>query len=473
MHLCRPFVAYALARKVYKMVPITIESVTRFLAYLHLHGCPVLGGRRLFRPTDWRGLGRWLAVVEGEPYLAFHLFLVRVAGFVSDKSGYWQVSPAGFEWLNKESKGQWAALIKPLLRQEIWQEGVKGLEAVISADLVMYHRQQLVRQSQEGAVPNGVVVWVEWHETEWQLLLPAEITARSLFHLLQLGELRTASLLVCNPFTVGRATQRGYSEPTIRALLNRVTGDGVPKEVEQQLTAWVRQSNQYEGRLVYLLSCRQAEGMSRLLAQPRFRRWVVEVISPRQVIIQGRSVELVRRRLATEGYYLKGLERVEHHWPGKVDPAYNWLGLRVLAGLGELLELAGRVPWINLELAMKALDKSLLAELEGMAAAILAGLKDSIRGRDVFVPAGRRVDKELVAIIETGIATEQTMVIAYQSLVDNQPHERQVFPLWLEYRGELGYLHAYCHLAEEERIFRLDRIANGRICGTKNFSRGG
>ena len=86
-----------------------------------------------------------------------------------------------------------------------------------------------------------------------------------------------------------------------------------------------------------------------------------------------------------------------------------------------------------------------------------------MRGRDAFFPAPEEPPQELIDHIQQAMAAEQWLDIAYQSLVDRRPYWRRVYPLRLEARGRLYYLHAYCALAEADRIFRLDRIADYSI----------
>src|SRR5690606_26164255 len=104
------------------------------------------------------------------------------------------------------------------------------------------------------------------------------------------------------------------------------------------------------------------------------------------------------------------------------------------------------------------LTEEQLTELEGLAKQIVDGVRQAIRGRDAFFPAEEPADPEILTCLQEAIAEEQDVEITYQSLVDKQPYPRRVSPLWLEEKGELLYLHAYCHLAEAERVYRLDRI---------------
>ncbi|MCA9990462.1 MAG: WYL domain-containing protein, partial [Anaerolineales bacterium] len=71
----------------------------------------------------------------------------------------------------------------------------------------------------------------------------------------------------------------------------------------------------------------------------------------------------------------------------------------------------------------------------------------------------------LLAQVQAAIAQEQQLEICYQALGEAVPRMRRIAPYYLEQRGQLYYLHAYCYLAEEARVFRLDRVHPGRGAG--------
>ena len=89
---------------------------------------------------------------------------------------------------------------------------------------------------------------------------------------------------------------------------------------------------------------------------------------------------------------------------------------------------------------------------------ILQGVQDAIRGGDAYFPPEQPVAVELVETVRKALAAEQDLLIDYQALGDPVPRRRRVEPHRLEERGGGIYLHAYCYLAEGNRVFRLDRI---------------
>ncbi|MEW5958286.1 MAG: WYL domain-containing protein [Chloroflexota bacterium] len=62
------------------------------------------------------------------------------------------------------------------------------------------------------------------------------------------------------------------------------------------------------------------------------------------------------------------------------------------------------------------------------------------------------------ALIETALATGQALQMSYFSPGWDQLTRRLVEPYRLERRGDTAYLIGFCHRAQAERMFRLDRI---------------
>lgn len=61
--------------------------------------------------------------------------------------------------------------------------------------------------------------------------------------------------------------------------------------------------------------------------------------------------------------------------------------------------------------------------------------------------------------LEATIAKSLTVEIRYYTAGRDHETTRRVDPLRLEWRGRAAYLIAHCHLRGEQRIFRVDRIA--------------
>jgi predicted DNA-binding transcriptional regulator YafY len=88
------------------------------------------------------------------------------------------------------------------------------------------------------------------------------------------------------------------------------------------------------------------------------------------------------------------------------------------------------------------------------AIAISAG--EGLVGR--YHPAGHEVDpSSLPPEIQEALLAKTMLAISYIDATGSET-ERTITPLRVEGSQEAIYLVAYCHLREEERHFRLDRI---------------
>lgn len=63
-------------------------------------------------------------------------------------------------------------------------------------------------------------------------------------------------------------------------------------------------------------------------------------------------------------------------------------------------------------------------------------------------------------LLMNGIVKKQQVQMHYQSMTSDQPLERNIEPIGLYHEHEFWYLLAYCHLRQDYRKFRTDRIHN-------------
>jgi predicted DNA-binding transcriptional regulator YafY len=66
-------------------------------------------------------------------------------------------------------------------------------------------------------------------------------------------------------------------------------------------------------------------------------------------------------------------------------------------------------------------------------------------------------DHNTFAVVQAGLARRRALCIDYQS-AQGEATRRTVYPLLLQYRARTWYLHAFCTLRGDFRMFRLDRI---------------
>jgi predicted DNA-binding transcriptional regulator YafY len=100
---------------------------------------------------------------------------------------------------------------------------------------------------------------------------------------------------------------------------------------------------------------------------------------------------------------------------------------------------------------------------EYSAGQVLEQVRASLQGYLAF-PAWQTPDapKEVMPAIEAALAEQHDLILTYWGAGREQATVRRVTPYWLERRNNTLYLIAYCHLREDERVFRVDRMLDAR-----------
>lgn len=447
----------------------SVATASRMLAYIHRNGVaclPKVG----FPIADRRTLATWLdlpvprrASSPLQPALAAHLTLLFASGLLMKDDKRWVCSATVFDWLQRSPDQQQQLLYQPLTHPEKWLETVSQLqlEKPLTIDQVAYLRQQA--QKQVLSCEEAVASWHKVQANSWQLSVPANLAPHLVFHLLQIGDFSAPEQLQVTPLTVAAGIQRGYSVATIQSLLPEATAQPLGIEQMAQLKAWAARRQTYRVQPVYLLSSKQPEQLVQVAEQRRLREHFQEQLSPRHAIVKPELIPRLRRWLAKQAYPLDAPDETERQEEAEVRlTSYSYVGLKVLAGLGEFIELPLTLPADLLANHQQHLDPEQEAQLQRQADTILAGLRDAIAGRDAFFPAEHVVAQAWLETVHAALANETTLSIYYQSVAAHQPSWRQVQPLRLEERETLYYLYAYCYRAETNLTFRMDRIVDLR-----------
>jgi hypothetical protein len=173
---------------------------------------------------------------------------------------------------------------------------------------------------------------------------------------------------------------------------------------------------------------------------------------------------------------------------GPAAAAHLWLAMRVYHELGQHIDLPVRLPYALRDKVAEQLDEASLAAAEAAVEQTLAALKEALIGRVAFPPwpdEGLPVE-ETLPLIEQALATGQALELDYYALSTDTVTRRVVEPYRVEWRGRgageqrsegvgghgegkdggmgggerrgVPYLVGFCHRAQAERVFRLDRI---------------
>ncbi len=448
---------------------LTPNSLTLILAYLAYYRPNFLSGRCL-SATHLRELSQLLGhtqpdlrSVRAHPLLAIHLAVAHAVGLLSVFQGQWQTTLATLPWLEGNWQEQIASLEQALADSPQWSESLStlGLQEVLTLDFLAFIKQQLSRQRQNPQPATTNATWLaKTSEAEWRIALPGHVVPNLLFHLWQMGNMGKDGIWQGTPYSIAKAAQRGYSLTLMESVLTRLTNEPLSDQQQNDLVSWYKRHDTYQIRPANLLSVKKPEQLDEIMSQQRWRPHIGERLSPRHAMVTSGLVLLLSRRLKLDGYPLHApfLQSASEDADHAVDAATCWLALEVLQGLGKIIELPFSVSAEAHYQLETHLSSSQQADLTLKASQVLAGVKQAIRGRDAYFLPENAPDPALAAAIETTIAQEGTIEIAYQALGEASPRLRQVEPHWLERRETGIYLHGYCYLAEANRIFRLDRI---------------
>ena len=464
---------------------VTPYSLTLVLAYLQYYTPKRLQNGRFLPIEHLRNLANWINypapqtnALPQHKILSMHLALLSAAQFISVESSHIMPQPAVTRWLHLPHQEAVDALLSTINDLNQWQRSVASLnlENVLRPDSHAYLQQSLTRQrEQEPTETPQNAHWLESEEDIWHLHIPQTLPRWLQFDLRQLGDGAPHTTLICTPLTIAAATQHGYTPETITWLLETATQEQLSRQHSQQLQQWSRRAHAYQVQSVQLLSTAQPDQMDSILRQKRLRKHVITHLSPRHAIVSSALLPPLQKWLATQQIPLKQHQPTDEaistqpsikeetavQWSEQTS--VQWLGTRILIGLSDLTHQPIPSPHTLLKQLDSQLDPHTRTELEAIAANMLNGLRDAIRGRDAFLPSQQPVSPETIALIQKAIWNDTALHIQYQQLGSRQPTWREVQPLRLEQRGALYYLTAYCLRAETNITFRLDRIHNIEI----------
>ncbi len=454
---------------------VTPYTLTLTLAYLHYYTPKRVAKAHLLPLKHLRNIASWidyprpqLRSLQQHKILALHLALLHAAGFIDVQSAYLSAQPVITSWLHTTHPETVHILLQAVTDTELWSRACAdlGLQEVIGIDNTAYLQQSLARQLAAMPQPavNASICWLaNTQEDTWLISIPPELPLWLHFDLRQLGHWSPTTPLTCAPYSIAAAAQKGYSAATIQWLLETAAQTKLPYARQRELQQWARHRDAYKLRAVHLLTTARPSQMAALLRRKRLRAYVYEHLAPRHAAVSPEIQPHLQKWLAAQGYPLDSQHPSCPDRPAanyEEQPAMQWLALRVLIGLREIIPPSYPSPYNLLAQFDAQLSPAQKTNLEATATNILDGIRDAIRGRDAFFP--QPIDAapgpQHRHIILQAIADETPLDILYQGLTDQQPIPRTIYPLRLEDHGALSYLYAYCENAEAERTFRLDRI---------------
>jgi hypothetical protein len=259
------------------------------------------------------------------------------------------------------------------------------------------------------------------------------------------------------------ACQQGDTVAGLLALLEAAAGP-LPPLLVATLYRWAATLEQVRVRHVVVLETRDAALLQTLTRQRSIRELTRETFSARVVRVDAAQLDALLRRLARQGIIPEvevpagaGAERgASAEYSAPDERAVIAAALHVYAHLADVLGAPVDAPHALAQTWQRALDLPQRDAAERLAAAVLSALQRAVPPEtDDHLPAPTG---PLIETLETAIAQETTLDITYYTAGRDHTTRRRISPLRLEWRGDVVYLIAYCHLRQDERIFRVDRI---------------
>lgn len=265
---------------------------------------------------------------------------------------------------------------------------------------------------------------------------------------------------------VQRALQQGRRVDGVLTLLEQAVGP-LPPVVVGALYRWAAAVARVRVRRITVLEADDAALLRDLTAERRIRETLLETLSARVVCVDASQLEALLRRLAYRGLY----PRLELPDPAPTleteqsaeERITLGAALTVYATLVDRLSTDLRPPHTLAWAWRRRLTDAERDAVERQVKVLLDALR-----RATPAPAEDHLPRptgETLTILERAIAEDASVEIRYYTAGRDHVSERRVDPLRLEWRGEVAYLIAYCHLRQAQRVFRVDRIEALRLTG--------
>jgi len=263
------------------------------------------------------------------------------------------------------------------------------------------------------------------------------------------------------------ALQRGRTVEGAVNFLERASGEPLPAPVLGTFYRWAEELDRVTVRQTILLQT-NAPGLLRdLTSQRRVRETLGKTLNARTVEVRADRLDALLRRLAHRDI----VPRIDLGSPsptGREKPALSTAGegegeraviaaaLRIYAHLADELGLPTRPAYAlaqrwseGLPIPLRDAARSRVKDtLEALHRAAPVEMEDCLPE-----PTGPLLD-----VLEAAIEKKDAVEIEYYTAGRAHHTTRRVEPLRLEWRGDVIYLIAHCHLRGDQRVFRVDRI---------------
>ncbi len=276
--------------------------------------------------------------------------------------------------------------------------------------------------------------------------------------------------LILDPDAVASAVAAGQPLSTLLLALHHALGRASSHRLVGKLRQWARKGQDVRLHQLAILETTSPDLMADLRRRKLIRRHLGDALSPTRSIANPAALPALRQHLASLGWHLAAEPPPSDRSPSDPPPAAPvglsssqaallWLAGQVYQGLGEHIALPFPLPAALLDDLAAALTLEQQEAADFWAGQVADALTSALAG---YLGHPAWLDDapafEALPAIEAALAAGHDLILTYHSPAREQKLVRRVTPYWLEQRQDTYYLIAYCHLRNDERVFRLDRI---------------
>jgi len=286
------------------------------------------------------------------------------------------------------------------------------------------------------------------------------------------------------PERIAQLAAWGTGPAEVLEQLTAALGRRPSRRAVQRLRAWAHPGQQMRLRPLLVLEAENGELLAQVRRHKLVRKRLGEVVAPNRIALDPADAAALAQTLRTLGYYVEppstssgtastpstgsGAEAAgegggDRPVPEPVEgtglsPALQWFLITVYQRLGHHLPLPLDLPWDVRQALRGQLSALQQASAESAASRLLDSLQAALTGY-LQLPAWSMPATEAPEpVIQQALDQGHDIEIRYWGPADGHVTNRMVTPYWIEERDQSRYLIGWCHLRQQERTFRLDRI---------------
>lgn len=258
---------------------------------------------------------------------------------------------------------------------------------------------------------------------------------------------------------VRRAVEQGYDAAQIVTALAELSGAPLQRSIVDSIRAWAKAAQRLTLRPLLVLTSPDAETLKTIRADWRLRPLLREPLSPHHLVVQTEHADELCRRLARRGLPVTQPKPIQRAAPSPSESEYAYLAARVYQQLGEITPPEVRVPGAVAKRLAEALPTERIEALDQIASAYVDKVRQTLTGRLVGQGGVEQDDPQGIrAAVESACEQRASITIVYYSPARGEETIRTIEPIMVYDRNGAAYIEAWCHLDEDTRTFRVDRI---------------